>query len=317
MRRLLRTVFLLVAAAATLGVAAPNAGLPLPTIAPGVKVGGVPVGGRSSEPARREVVRAFAQPLLLEYEGETWKAPVHALGAGFAVDAALSQALRARPGERIDIGVRVDEAAVTSYVAWLARRYRRDPVDSVLTGLVDYRPFVTDAQAGRAVRVKEMEDAIVRALHSDERRPIPLLVRPIAPKVTRATFGPVVVISRGGNSLELYDAMTPVRSFRVATGTAQYPTPAGSFSIVDMQRDPWWIPPASDWAKDAKPVPPGPGNPLGTRWMGISSPAVGIHGTPDAASLGYSRSHGCIRMAIPEAEWLFEQVGIGTPVLIV
>jgi lipoprotein-anchoring transpeptidase ErfK/SrfK len=162
-----------------------------------------------------------------------------------------------------------------------------------------------------------MEDAIVRALHSDERRPIPLLVRPIAPKVTRASFGPVVVISRGGNSLQLYDAMTPVRSFRVATGTAQYPTPAGSFSIVDMQRDPWWIPPASDWAKDAKPVPPGPGNPLGTRWMGISSPAVGIHGTPDAASLGYSRSHGCIRMAIPEAEWLFEQVDVGTPVLIV
>jgi lipoprotein-anchoring transpeptidase ErfK/SrfK len=51
--------------------------------------------------------------------------------------------------------------------------------------------------------------------------------------------------------------------------------------------------------------------------MGISSPAVGIHGTPDAASLGYSVSHGCIRMAIPEAEWLFEQVDVGTQVYIV
>ena len=63
--------------------------------------------------------------------------------------------------------------------------------------------------------------------------------------------------------------------------------------------------------------PPGPGNPLGTRWMGISSPGVGIHGTPDSASLGYSASHGCIRMAIPQAEWLFDHVAVGTPVYIV
>ena len=64
-------------------------------------------------------------------------------------------------------------------------------------------------------------------------------------------------------------------------------------------------------------MPPGPGNPLGTRWMGISSPYVGIHGTPDAASVGYSASHGCVRMLIPEAEWLFNHVDVGTPVFIV
>ena len=51
--------------------------------------------------------------------------------------------------------------------------------------------------------------------------------------------------------------------------------------------------------------------------MGISSPAVGIHGTPDPASIGYSVSHGCIRMLIPEVEWLFNQVDVGTPVYIV
>ena len=66
-----------------------------------------------------------------------------------------------------------------------------------------------------------------------------------------------------------------------------------------------------------KPIPPGPGNPLGTRWMGISSPYVGIHGTPDAASIGYSASHGCVRMLIPQVEWLFERVEVGTPVFIV
>ena len=63
------------------------------------------------------------------------------------------------------------------------------------------------------------------------------------------------------------------RTFGVATGQSQYPTPLGRFHIVVKWRNPWWYPPASDWAKDAKPIPPGPGNPLGTRWMGISAPA--------------------------------------------
>jgi lipoprotein-anchoring transpeptidase ErfK/SrfK len=51
--------------------------------------------------------------------------------------------------------------------------------------------------------------------------------------------------------------------------------------------------------------------------MGLSAPGVGIHGTPDAASIGYSASHGCIRMRIPDAEWLFGRVRIGTTVFIV
>jgi lipoprotein-anchoring transpeptidase ErfK/SrfK len=51
--------------------------------------------------------------------------------------------------------------------------------------------------------------------------------------------------------------------------------------------------------------------------MGLSARGVGIHGTPDAASVGYSRSHGCIRMFPHQAEWLFRRVRIGTPVLTV
>jgi lipoprotein-anchoring transpeptidase ErfK/SrfK len=51
--------------------------------------------------------------------------------------------------------------------------------------------------------------------------------------------------------------------------------------------------------------------------MGLSASGVGIHGTPDDASIGYSASHGCIRMHIPDAEWLFNHVTVGTPVFIV
>ena len=136
-------------------------------------------------------------------------------------------------------------------------------------------------------------------------------------KVTRSSYGSVIVIRRGSNHLYLYKGMKPWRTFTVATGQAIYPTPLGKFDIVVKWKDPWWYPPDSPWAKGAKPIPPGPGNPLGTRWMGLSAPGVGIHGTPDPASLGYSASHGCIRMYIPYAEWLFDHVDVGTPVYIV
>ena len=122
---------------------------------------------------------------------------------------------------------------------------------------------------------------------------------------------------RESKRLRLFENGRLVKTFGVATGQSSFPTPIGNFEITTLQRNPWWYPPPSDWAKDADPVPPGPGNPLGTRWMGISAPYVGIHGTPDAASIGYSASHGCVRMRIPEAEWLFQQVEVGTPVYIV
>src|SRR5204863_8990401 len=96
-----------------------------------------------------------------------------------------------------------------------------------------------------------------------------------------------------------------------------HPTLVGACVVAVMWRNPWWYPPATPWALGAKPIPPGPGNPLGTRWMGLTAPGVGIHGTPDPASIGYSASHGCIRMRIPEAEWLFRHVRIGTTVFIV
>jgi lipoprotein-anchoring transpeptidase ErfK/SrfK len=51
--------------------------------------------------------------------------------------------------------------------------------------------------------------------------------------------------------------------------------------------------------------------------MGTSAPAIGIHGTPLPGSIGSAASHGCIRMRIPDAEYLYDRVEIGTPVIIV
>jgi lipoprotein-anchoring transpeptidase ErfK/SrfK len=161
-----------------------------------------------------------------------------------------------------------------------------------------------------------MVSAIVRTAQTRIRPRLPLVTKKVRPVIPRSSFGPIVVIHRAQNKLELFNGTKRVKTFGVATGRAQYPTPTGTFQIVDKQMNPWWRPPDSDWAKGLAPIPPGPGNPLGTRWMGLTSPGVGIHGTPDSSSIGYSASHGCIRMLIPDATWLFDHVRLGTPVLI-
>jgi len=158
-------------------------------------------------------------------------------------------------------------------------------------------------------------------LKTHDREPVELPFDEIPAAVTEQDLGEAIVIRRGSNELLFYrlgERAKLLREFRVATGRSSYPTPLGRYEVVTKQANPWWYPPSgSDWAKDAKPIPPGPGNPLGTRWLGISAPYVGIHGTPDAASIGYSASHGCIRMLIPQVEWLFNRVDLGTPVFIV
>ena len=291
---------------------------PIPkTIPAGVTVAGqVLVGGLSPADATLLVRQFFAQPLTLRAARSTLRVTPKQLGAAAYVGNAIKRARITRPGGNVPLAVRAPLPRAQRYVEQLAERFDRPRIDSELM-LRNGKPFVTRERVGRRLRRVLASRAIFRSLKTHRREPIAVRFDVLKPSVTRKSFGDVIVIRRGANRLQLYDGARLRRTFGVATGQSQYPTPLGRFEIVVKWRHPWWYPPSSDWAKDAKPIPPGPGNPLGTRWMGISSPAVGIHGTPDAASIGYSASHGCVRMLIPEVEWLFEQVEIGTPVYIV
>jgi len=302
---------------ALLACAAAPASSQMPAIAPGVTVAGIKVGGLMSEPARAKLTEAFSRSIQIQHGKRRWWASPERLGAGLGVDTAVSDALDARPLTAVDLKVTVSERATRRFAAHVARTFDRQPVDAQLLGLGTDAPAFEQERWGIAVRRPALQRALARAVRQSERHPIGLPFRLLRPARTIDEYGPVIVISRGSNTLRLYDGPNFVQSFGVATGQAQYPTPTGTFSIVDMQRDPWWRPPDSEWAKDLDPVPPGPNNPLGTRWMGLSAPGVGIHGTPSPASIGYSASHGCIRMRIPEAEWLFTHVTYGTPVIIV
>jgi lipoprotein-anchoring transpeptidase ErfK/SrfK len=285
-------------------------------IAPGVTIGGVAVGGLSPYGAWVAVRAAFAQPLPLLVAGSLVRVAPASAGAVAYAKLAVAEARRAAGGTAVPLETEVRAGPLRALVAALGRRFDRAPVDSQLS-FRDGKPFLSAGAPGRQLDQEAAVTAIRAALAVGTRDPVALDFTAVPQKVNRFDFGPVIVIERGSNSLELYDGMRLERTFGVATGQTVYPTPLGRFSIAVKWRNPWWYPPASPWAKGLHPIPPGPGNPLGTRWMGITAPGVGIHGTPDDASIGYSLSHGCIRMHIPDAEWLFEHVNIGTPVFIV
>jgi lipoprotein-anchoring transpeptidase ErfK/SrfK len=280
----------------------------------GVTVGGVHVAGLTPAAAEAAVRTSFRSPLVLLVENTRVSVSPARFGAVAYVKPAVSRAKAALRGEEVEMTVSVRGSAVRAFVRTLAARFDRTPIDSrvVLRGLA---PTVLEGRSGLRVRRERAVAAIVRALEANRRGPLELPARAIRQR-RLGTAGSIVVIRRDSKRLYYYEGEKLVRTFKVATGQPSFPTPIGSFHIMVKWRDPWWYPPSSSWARGLSPVPPGPGNPLGTRWMGISSPAVGIHGTPDPASLGYSASHGCIRMFIPSAEWLFDHVKVGTPVFI-
>jgi lipoprotein-anchoring transpeptidase ErfK/SrfK len=311
----LRAAVAVVAAAGIACTAAPAADQ-VHVIAPGVSVLGARVGGLTAVPAQYKIERAVARPITIVYRGEMLVVTPKQLGIQAGVDRAVRAALVATPRSRIGLPVRFSEKDVDAYIDTLAQRFGRKPKSAEVIGATASGPIFRDGHLGLAVERTTMRAAIAQQLAGGQRAPLALMMSAVRPARTPATFGSIVVIDRGANTLKLYRSTQLVRTFNVATGTAYYPTPSGVFEVVNMQANPWWTPPNSDWARGLSPVPPGPGNPLGTRWMGISSPGVGMHGTPDDASIGYSRSHGCIRMHIPDAEWLFEHVEVGTPVVI-
>jgi lipoprotein-anchoring transpeptidase ErfK/SrfK len=312
----LRTLAALLCCAGLACAAAP-ASTPAHLIARGVTVSSVRVGGLTAEPARQRIVAALLRPIQVNTpKGVTTIDPART-GAVADVDGAVTAALSARPGRSVTVPVQYSPTRAAGIVGDLAAKFDRPAVDATVIGADANGPEFSPAKNGVAVDRRTMGAAIGDLLRSGARDPLTLLTNTVAPKRTVANFGPVIVITRGANTLRLYDGRRLVRTFRVATGQAIYPTPAGIWHIVDKQRNPWWYPPTyDDWAKGLKPVPPGPSNPLGTRWMGLDAAGVGIHGTDAPASIGYSASHGCIRMQVPEAEWLFEHVRVGTPVVI-
>jgi len=124
-----------------------------------------------------------------------------------------------------------------------------------------------------------------------------------------------VVVNLTERGIYFYANGRPTKRFPVAIGMPGWETPTGDYTIANKAKNPTWFPP--EWAAEENPVPPGPDNPLGDRWMGLSIRGYGIHATNAPASVGRYSSHGCMRMYPEHAHALYELVKVGTPAKIV
>ena len=288
---------------------------PATVIADGVQIGSVTVGGMTADEARAAVQTAYFAPVVVHVGHRNYPISPHHFHTSLGLPAALQTALTAAADTAVPLRPALDNRLVVRWVKALAKKTDRAAVAGTLL-LRNSRPFFTHSHPGRALRTFPTRMMVRSAILGGTRT---LIVAPrktlTAPAEARQA---VIVIHRGSNRLYLYSGVRLVRTFPVATGQPIYPTPLGHFQIVVKELNPWWYPPTQDaWARGLKPVPPGPGNPLGTRWMGLSAPGVGIHGTSEPWSIGHSESHGCIRMQVPSAEWLYQRVQVGTPVFII
>lgn len=138
--------------------------------------------------------------------------------------------------------------------------------------------------------------------------------RHIAPE----SRGADIVINVPQRLLFYYRGGGIFRRYPISAGKRTWPTPIAEFSVVSTERDPVWDVPLSiqeEMRNQGKPVitqvPPSPQNPLGKYWIGLSLPAVGIHGTNAPVSIYKLETHGCIRLHPEDIEDLFSIVQPG------
>lgn len=125
---------------------------------------------------------------------------------------------------------------------------------------------------------------------------------------------PHLVVDLSDRQVHFYKGAQLVASYDIAIGQAGWETPSGVFHVMDMQVDPHWQHPITKAA-----IAPGPGNPLGSRWIGFwtdGKSAIGFHGTYDTDLIGQAVSHGCVRMRNADIEALYTQVTLGTQVTV-
>lgn len=109
-----------------------------------------------------------------------------------------------------------------------------------------------------------------------------------------------------------------VKTYPIGVGAPETPTPEGTSRVVDRSIYPTWVIP--DSLRDKYPVaaiPPGPENPLGKYWLGLSREGYGIHGTNFAWCVGRAVSNGCIRLYPEHIEQLYRETAVLTRVEIV
>lgn len=312
------------------------------TIASGVTVAGVNVGGLTEAQAKakleRRLLDPLQEPIVIKRGTRSWRltakeARIAANVQGSVDDAMqrgrdgsfLTRSWREVTGGSVAANIQPDLTYNDKAVVRLLDRVRRKvdkPAKDASVTFTGSSVAPVASQDGRKLKAAALHREIRAAIvQPDADRTFVARTRSVKPKVTTAELGrkypTLITVDRGGFRLTLFKNLRKVKSYTIAVGQIGLETPAGLYKIQDKQVDPTWNVPDSAWAGDlaGKSIPPGPDNPLKARWMGIYAGA-GIHGTSNDASLGSAASHGCVRMAVPDVIDLYDRVDVGTPVYI-
>lgn len=312
------------------------------TIADGVTIAGVDVGGLDEQEAERRVRRRLLAPLRhsirVGYDGRTWELSTERLRLRADLDQAVSDALDAsrqdslperivryvtggEVDEHVSADVTYSNRAVNRFVRRVAEDLAIEPKDATVAA--DGSSLeVVPPEWGRKVRDNLLTERVNAAvLNANADRTIAARTRSLPPEVTAdevaSEYPSYLTLERATFTLRLWKHLKLAKEYTVAVGQEGLETPEGLYSIESKEVEPTWHVPESDWAGSlaGQDIPPGPSNPLKARWMGIFEGA-GIHGTEETGSLGSAASHGCVRMSIPDVEELYDEVEVGTPIFI-
>ncbi len=315
------------------------------TIAHGVTIDGVAVGGLSESAALHKVQHAVIdplnRPLIVRSNDGAWT-----LGpreAGLTVDAQnmVAQALRAsREGSiltrtfrelsgnqvhrNIPLVVDYSHEAVTDLTAKVRAAVNRSPQNATVQPSASGLSTVA-AKPGLTVDNELLGGRIVHALRGQSAsRTVIVPTKALAPTVTTADlasqYPAYIVVDRADFKLDFYEHLHLAKTYEIAVGKEGLETPAGLHHVEWKEENPPWLVPHKAWAGAlaGKTIPPGPQDPLKARFMSFDGGA-GIHGIDPSeySSIGHDASHGCVRMRIPDVIALYSRTPVGTPVYII
>jgi lipoprotein-anchoring transpeptidase ErfK/SrfK len=316
------------------------------TIAKGITVGAVDIGGLQRDAAvaklQRELVAPLSRTVVVDHGTRSWRLTAREAHVTTNLEATVDEALRrSRNGNlltrtarnltggkvhaAIQPEVTYSDAAVIRLLDRVRKTVNRKPVDATVE-FAAKGPTTTPGRIGLAVDASGLHQRIGASLTSPTaQRRFSATTHHVAPAVTDAKlekeYATVLVVDRANFQLTLFKRLKRAKTYDIAVGAVGLETPAGMYHIQNKAINPAWIKPHSDWVPEDErgDVVPGgtPENPLKSRWMGIFDGA-GIHGIDPSeyGSIGHAASHGCVRMRIPDVEDLYDRVPVGSPIYI-
>jgi len=106
-----------------------------------------------------------------------------------------------------------------------------------------------------------------------------------------------VVANKADKTLYAYNGNKLVATYPTTIGSDATPSPQGTFKIINKVKMPWYKATVGEGAqKKVHMLPPGPNNPVGVVWMGLSKPSYGLHGSPKPEGISRQASAGCVRL---------------------